>query len=336
MEMMGIRSHLEELLDKSLTIDIVEEKKSLTTRLQSLLTQEETFWRQRAKVTWLRDGDRNISFFHRKASNRKRKNTLKGLYDVNGEWVEDDEGVAQVVSSYFQHMFTAENVDIEAMETTLAALTPCVTASMNEELCAPYSQDEIKCALFQVYPTKSPGPDAMPPLFFQHYWDLIGNDVSAAVQKFLHSGHLLRQINFTHICVIPEVPKPENMSDLRPIALCNVIYKICSKAIANRLKVILPQIISPYQSAFVPGRLITDNTLVANEIAHFIHNKREGAGGYMALKLDLSKAYDRMEWLFLRIVLKRFGFAAAWIDIVMQCVESVRYSFLETKRSCDS
>ncbi|KAL6213530.1 hypothetical protein ACLB2K_012977 [Fragaria x ananassa] len=84
------------------------------------------------------------------------------------------------------------------------------------------------------------------------------------------------------------------MSDLRPIALCNVIYKIFSKAIANRLKVIFPQIISPYQSAFVPGRLITDNTLVANEMAHFIHNKREGAGGYMALKLDLSKDYDRI------------------------------------------
>lgn len=117
------------------------------------------------------------------------------------------------------------------------------------------------------------------------------------------------------------------MSDLRPIALCNVLYKICAKVIANRLKLILPHIISPFQSAFVPGQLITDNILAANEMAHFIHNKWSGEG-YMALKLDLSKAYDRMEWSFLRKVMERFGFAQSWIDIIMQCVNSVRYSFL--------
>ncbi|XP_062007626.1 uncharacterized protein LOC133724796 [Rosa rugosa] len=98
--------------------------------------------------------------------------------------------------------------------------------------------------------------------------------------------------------------------------------------VANRLKLVLPQSISPFQSAFVPGRLITDNILVANEIAHFVHNKREGSDGFMALKLDLSKAYDRMEWSFLRKVLVRFGFAQNWIDMVMECVSSVRYSFL--------
>ncbi|XP_062018153.1 uncharacterized protein LOC133734539 [Rosa rugosa] len=118
------------------------------------------------------------------------------------------------------------------------------------------------------------------------------------------------------------------MVDLRPIALCNVIYKICSKAIANRLKIILPSIISPFQSVFVPGRLITDNILVANGVAHFVHNKREGPEGVMALKLDLSKAYDKMEWFFLRKVMERFGFTRVWIELVMQCVCSVRFSFL--------
>ncbi|XP_062013879.1 uncharacterized protein LOC133730268 [Rosa rugosa] len=179
-----------------------------------------------------------------------------------------------------------------------------------------------------MYPTKSPGPDGMPPLFFQHYWELIGDEVTEAVQSFLHSGQLLRQITFTHICLITKLNDPEHMSDLRPIALCNVIYKICSKVIANRLELILLELISPYQSAFVPERLITDNILVANELAHFVHNKREGGDGYMALKLDLSKAYDRMEWTFLRKVMERFGFAYIWIEMLMQCVCSVRYSFL--------
>lgn len=86
------------------------------------------------------------------------------------------------------------------------------------------------------------------------------------------------------------------MSQLRHIALCNIVYKICARVLANRLKKIIPQLISPYQSAFVLGRLIIDNSLVANELAHFLNNKRSGDDGrYLSLKLDMSKAYDRME-----------------------------------------
>ncbi|XP_062028872.1 uncharacterized protein LOC133744858 [Rosa rugosa] len=327
-EMLGIRERLEELLGVPFTMGAQHEKKDLMGRLQSLLSQEELFWRQRSKVSWLKEGDRNTSYFHRKAANRRRKNSIPGLYDEQGQWCDDDDGMEKVVTNYFTKMFTASNIDLEAVETTLAAIQPCVTHGMNEKLCASYSQEEVKNALFQMYPTKSPGPDGMPPIFFQHYWETIGADVTEAVQDFLHSGQLLPQINFTHICLIPKVNNPEHMSDLRPIALCNVIYKICSKVIANRLKQVLPSLIFPYQSAFVPGRLITDNILVANEIAHFVHNKREGGEGFMAWKLDLSKAYDRIEWTFLRKVLDRFGFNHGWIEMVMQCISSVRYSFL--------
>lgn len=179
-----------------------------------------------------------------------------------------------------------------------------------------------------MHPSKAPGPDGMTPLFYQRYWDSIGPEVVLAVQSFLHTGHLVKEVNYTHVCLIPKVEHRQDMSQLRPIALCNVIYKICAKVIANRLKKFLPHIISPYQSAFVPGRLITDNTLVANELAHFIHNKRSGNDGYLALKLDMSKAYDKMEWSFLRAVLLQFGFLASWVHLIMQCVTLVRYSFL--------
>ncbi|XP_062014154.1 uncharacterized protein LOC133730612 [Rosa rugosa] len=190
-------------------------------------------------------------------------------------------------------MYKAGTIDAGALEETLQAISPSVTEEMNTSLCSQYTCEEVKEALFQMYPTKSPGPDGMPPLFFQHYWESIRDDIT----------------------------------DLRPIALCNVIYKLCSKVIANRLKLILPQIISPFHSAFIPGRLITDNTWAANELAHFIHNKRAGEE-YMALKLDLSKAYDRLEWGFLQKVMERMGFAHSWVKMIMQCVSSVRYSFL--------
>lgn len=106
------------------------------------------------------------------------------------------------------------------------------------------------------------------------------------------------------------------MSELRPIAVCNVIYKICAKVLANWLKPMIDQIISPQQSAFIPGRLITDNVLVANELSHFLHTKRSGYEGFLSLKLDISKAYDRMEWSFLRGMLMRLGFPLHWVQLI--------------------
>lgn len=156
------------------------------------------------------------------------------------------------------------------------------------------------------------------------------------MQSFMHTGNLLSQINYTHVCLIPKVKNPDKMTDLRPIALCNVLYKICAKVITNRLKKILPVVISPSQSAFVPGRLISDNVLLANEVSHLILNKRTGTEGVMSLKLDMIKAYDRMEWRFLEAVLLRLGFAPSWVHVIMQCVTTVRYSFLVNGQPCGS
>ena len=90
-------------------------------------------------------------------------------------------------------------------------------------------------------------------LFHQKFWHIVGTDITNAVLDFLNTGVMLPELNYTHIVLIPKVKSPEKMSDFKPISLCNVIYKIISKMLANRLKLILPQLISPYQSAFVPG-----------------------------------------------------------------------------------
>lgn len=300
----------------------------MSNRLENHLADDHAYWKQRSKITWLQDGDHNTKFFHRKASNRRAKNRLDGLFDAQGVWQTSEKGIEEVVLNYFSNMFQAVEPDYDHMFSVVNLIQPKVTAAMNIDLCAPYTALEIRTALFQMHPTKLPGPDGMPPLFFQQYWDTIGDDVVAAVHSFLHSDQLFRDINFTHVCLIPKVKNPVHMSDLRPIALCNVLYKICAKVVANRLKKILSNLISPFQSAFIPGRLITDNTLVANEVSHYIHNLRSGSEGVMNLKLDMSKAYDRIEWSFLEAVLSRFGFDESWIQVIMQCVTTVRYSFL--------
>jgi hypothetical protein len=102
-------------------------------------------------------------------------------------------------------------------------------------------------------------------------------------------------LNLTNIALVPKVKTPSCVTDFRPISLCNVLYKLISKILANRLKKILPDIISPVQSAFIPGRLITDDVLVAYETLHTMHTRLKGKKGFMAIKLDMSKASDRVE-----------------------------------------
>lgn len=135
-------------------------------------------------------------------------------------------------------------------------------------------------------------------------------------------------LNFTFIVVIPKLTSPKKISEFRHTSLCNVVYKIGSKMIANRIKHFINDIISPTQSAFVPRRLITDNVLVGYEINHFLKRRTIGSKQYMALILDVSKAYDRVEWNFLHHVLLKLGFASPLVNSIMLCISTVSYSFL--------
>ncbi len=210
------------------------------------------------------------------------ENTIMGLRDEGGVWRENDNQVVNILIWYYEQLFTT--VHPNHMEEALARVPCIVSSNMNDSLHHDFTINEMELAIKQMAPSKAPGLDGMPLIFYQKYWHVIGQDVTKGVLSCLNSGQMLQSINHTYITLIPKVKNPERVTEFRPICLCNVLYKIISKVLANCPKVILPHIISESQSAFVPGRLITDNVLVAFETLHHMHLTKIGREGVMAIK----------------------------------------------------
>ena len=196
---------------------------------------------------------------------------------------------------------------------------------MNSTFTQDFHAMEVEKALKQMHPLTAPGPDGMPPLFYHHFWPTVKSFIILTTLDFLNHGVSPPKFHDTHIVLIPKIKNREKVTDYRPISLCNVAYKIVSKMVANRMKLALQEIIGENQSAFVAERLITDNVLVAHGMMTHISKKKKGKCGEMTIKLDMSKAYDQVEWECLKRIMKKLGFHEKWIDTVKRRVSSMKY-----------
>lgn len=299
---------------------------SINKELQKAYRAEEEFWRQRSRILWLSLGDKNSSYFHATTRGRHAVNKFSVIEDEEGTTVFREEQITDVISTFYQKLFISQGGNSE--NTVREALQQKVSEEENQRLTAEPTDKEIKHATFSIHPDKAPGPDSFSASFFHANWSTIGPAICQEIKAFFLSGVLPKNINETHVRLIPKVHGPKKVSDYRPIALCSVFYKIISKILTHRLKPILGHLVSENQSAFVPDRAIADNVLITHEVLHFLKSSAAKRHCSMAVKTDMSKAYDRLEWEFIKLVFQRLGFHPTWVNWIMQCVTTVSYAYL--------
>ncbi|KAL9690018.1 hypothetical protein QQ045_010411 [Rhodiola kirilowii] len=332
----NLKAELEAVRRLDRDSETIAKEADLVQEIDEWRLREEILWRQRSRAEWLREGDRNTSFFHAKASQRRKSNLISKLQNKEGSWITQEEQMGELIKEYFTDIFSSskgpQQVD---QDCTYSCVQQKVTTEMAGKLCEPVSEMEVQAAVFQMAPSKAPGPDGFHAMFYQKLWTLLRAKVTETIHRVFENGMMEEGMNDTLIVLILKSRHPKKVEDFRPISLCNVSAKIVMKILANRLKDILPLIISETQSAFVPGRLISENILLAHEVSHYIKSRRSQRTGFFSIKTDMSKAYDRMEWSFLSQMLNRLGFPDRCTRLILECISSVRYKVKLNDRVID-
>ncbi|XP_021996282.1 uncharacterized protein LOC110893484 [Helianthus annuus] len=300
---------------------LLSQEAKLLADYQDACLDEERFLKQKSKVDWLRAGDANTKFFHASLKSRNHVTRIEVISNSHGVLFQGDDVSKALVHHYENFIGIEDDINLHPTHDLF------VKRLRNEDanhMVRPVTSEEVKLAMFSMGNDKAPGPDGYTAAFYKHAWPIIGQDVASAIMDFFSSGKLLKELNSTLIVLILKKPTPSSVTDYRPIACCNVIYKCISKIIADRIKYYLNQIVSINQSAFVPGRKISDNILLTQELMHNYH--RNNGPPRCAFKVDIQKAYDTVDWSFLMRVLMGFGFHSKMVEWIMTCVSTPTYS----------
>ncbi|XP_021728399.1 uncharacterized protein LOC110695480 [Chenopodium quinoa] len=248
------------------------------------------FWKQRCKTRLDALGESHSGLLFRFVQARRRRNKIMSLKNDNGAWVSDQQKISELLFRHFSLLYNCQDTSPIPSPVNWEELEiPTLSHADYQFLMTPFSSLEIKDVMFH-----------------------IGSEIIEAVRFFFAHGYLLKEWNRTLLVLLPKIGHPESPSQFGPIGLCNVLYKCIAKCLTTRLRRVLPSLISEYQNAFVPGRLMVDNGLLAHELLWYMSTSSSKLCS-AALKLDMNKAYDRVNWDFLSDV---------------QCVTTVSYQIL--------
>lgn len=256
----------------------------------------------------------------------RQRNKIFSIKNAEGEREIDQEKIEKTLIEYYKGILTEDqNNRGEAINNISKEIPRMVTEEQNKALMRTISMEELTEVVMNMSRNKAPGPDGFTVEFYQACWYFMGKYILEAVEESRMKQRIWPGINATFLSLIPKSNHSDEPQGFRPIALCNVIYKIIATLIAKRLKPLLPSIIAPEQTGFVEGRQILDGIIVTPEVIHSLKEKKQRG---MLMKLDLSKAYDRLNWNYLKAILGAYGFENRWIDWILSMISTPNFSVL--------
>ncbi|GKV04880.1 hypothetical protein SLEP1_g16977 [Rubroshorea leprosula] len=282
---------------------------------------KESMWRQKARTTWIKDGDANTKFFHRCVKGRRRRNDIVSL-QVGDKHMEHVQEIKEGVANYFDMLFFEDRWQRPHLD---GIDFKKISAEDNSFLLAPFNEEEVKRAVWSCGCSKAPGPDGFNFKFIREMWDTIKDDMMGYVEDFHNNGKLVRGANSSFIVLIPKVMNPQKIEEFRPISLIGVMYKVIAKLLANRIGSVLDGIIGENQMAFIKGRQMVDSIVIANETIDEAKRKKKAS---FLFKIDFEKAYDKVCWEFLDYMMARMGFESKWRRWISECLKTAEASIL--------
>lgn len=220
---------------------------------------------QKSHIDWIKLGDGNTRFFHTSTLVRRRRNKIDELRDDVGQWISDGETLKDMAVQYYKELFSSRK---EPGGDFITEHFPTIGMNTKKELSRDVSMEEALKALKGMGSYKAPRPDGFQAIFYKKTWSKIGKSVHSFVKKMLEDGEVLEEAAEAILMLIPKETKPSRMRGFRRLGLCNIVHKLASKVVVNRLKDILKTLISPCQASFVPGRQGIDNVVIYQEFVH--------------------------------------------------------------------
>ncbi|PKU79523.1 Putative ribonuclease H protein [Dendrobium catenatum] len=302
-------------LDKTLNQNL----KNINEELATMQNYWTSWIAQRAKVLCLTKGEDDLGFLYAHIRSRNNRNNIKEIYTLDGHFTKFND-ISTAIIKHIEGLF---NTSIpHSQQLCQIPQGKLITPLMSCKLISPLTFDEARKAVFDGNENTAPGPDGFTYGFYRKTWHLIGLQVYNAVANFFSTGSMPKGVKATAIALIPKTSHASNISDFRSISLCNVLYKIVAKVIANRMKEILPFIIHESQSGFIANRCSTNNIILAAELLRdFKGNKK-----LFCAKLDVKKAFDTIsrEYILDRLLLK--GFPEKFVTWIKGCISDVHFS----------
>ncbi|GKV05111.1 hypothetical protein SLEP1_g17152 [Rubroshorea leprosula] len=289
----------------SLSDDDLMSRSNHYAKLLKNIQLKEEMAQQKAWRNWLKTRDANTSYFHKFIKGRWHKNEIN-IISIEGRELKQVDEIKQGIMQYFKNLFTDEGW----LRLTLQGINiRTISAADRSMLTQPFTEEEVKAAVWNCDSTKAPAPDGFNFGFLKTEWEVIKEDVMEFLMDFNKNGRLVRGSNASFIVLIPKKENPQGIEEYRPISLIGCIYKILSKLLANIVNRILEGIIGENQFAFIEGRQLVDGVVVVNETIDGVRKKKSQC---FVFKIDFEKAYDKLSWHFLDYMIEKMGFDVVW------------------------